>query len=100
MMFSSLPTDTLVMTGVFLLAIISTFKVVRHLLSFMHLLAAQTRLGTLEFIDHVAYNTLRELGEVRKIEQIPTVAFGFLFWSMVWVMNLYAFIMYVLIYMR
>lgn len=100
MMLSNLPIDNLVIAGVFLLAMISSFKVVRHLLSFMHLLAAQTRLGTLEFIDHVAYNTLRELGEVRKIEQIPTVAFGFLFWSMVWVMNLYAFIMYVLIYMR
>lgn len=100
MMLSNLPIDNLAIAGVFLLAIISTFKVVRHLLSFMHLLAAQTRLGTLEFIDHVAYNTLRELGEVRKVEQIPTVAFGFLFWSMVWVMNLYAFIMYVLIYMR
>ncbi|MGL4353114.1 MAG: hypothetical protein ACRCTP_04155 [Aeromonas popoffii] len=99
MMFNNLPVDNLVLMAIFLVQLFCTFKVARHVLAFMHLLAAQTRMGVLEFMDHVAYNTLYELGEVRKIEQIPVTAFGVLFWAMLWVSTLYAFITYILVFM-
>lgn len=95
-----LPADALVLAVCFLVQLFCTFKLSRSVLAFMHLLAAQTRIGVLEFLDHVAYNTLHEMGELRKIEQIPIVAFGVLLWAMLWVMTLYAFIMYVLIFVR
>jgi len=101
-MLNNLPLDQLTViagsVGFVFVALVSTVKVCRHLLAFLHLLAAQTRIGVLEFLDHVAYNTLYEMGEMRKIEQIPVVAFGVLLWSLLWTVNLYGFILYILVF--
>lgn len=97
---SSLPLEHIILCSILILALISTYKIIRNLLAFIHLVGDKTRLGVLEFMDHVAYNALQEMGEIRKIEQLPVVAFALLFWGMVWAGCLYSFITYILVFMR
>ena len=85
-------------TALFILfGIITSLKVVRYFLSFIHLNGDRVHLKYVELIEPVIFSKLRQTGGLDGIMTMSVMATKLRMWIAIWVLNLYLFIAFLVI---
>lgn len=87
-----------VVTVLFVLfGIVTSLKVTRYFLSFIHLNGDRVHLKYVELIEPVIFSSIQQSGGLENIKTIAPIASKLRMWIAVWVTNLYMFIAFLVI---